>query len=133
SELHITNMNARPGKGTFRGHFVLRDFTDPQILMQLHSDLELKFLGDFLGISDLKQFTGRIELEMDFKEIVDIKLPEQSLSKLKEGVQSRLFVEDLSFNIPGYPHKVRNVNLHAKMENNRVTLDSAVMRIGGSD
>jgi hypothetical protein len=133
SELHITNMNARPGKGTFRGNFVLRDFTDPQILMQLHSDLELKFLGDFLGISDLQQFTGGIELEMDFKEIVDIKVPEQSLSKLKEGVQSRLLVKDLSFNIPGYPHRVKNVNLHARMENSRVTLDSAVVRIGGSD
>jgi hypothetical protein len=133
SELHITNMNARPGKGIFKGNFALRDFTDPHILMQIQSELELKFLGDFFGITDLKQFTGRIELEMDFKEIVDLKLPEQSLSKLKEGVQSRLLIEDLSFRIPGYPHRVQNVNVHAKMEQGRVILDSAVMRIGDSD
>jgi hypothetical protein len=133
SELHIMNMSARPGKGVFRGNFILRDFTDPQIIMQLQSQLELKFLGDFLGIHDLRQFTGTIELDMDFKEIVDFEPPEAHLAKLKEGVQSRLVIKGLSFNIPGYPHKIEDVDLHAKMEGGRVVLDSARLRVGGSD
>lgn len=133
SELHLVNMSARPGKGVFNGNFVLRDFTDPQILMQLQSELDLKFLGDFFGIRNLQQFTGKIKLAMNFKEIVDINMPEQSLSKLKEGIQSELSIEDLSFHIPGYPHRVEDMNIHAKMKNGRVTLDSALVRIGGSD
>jgi hypothetical protein len=133
SEFHVMDFKARPGQGIFRGNFALRDFTQPQILMQVFSELELSFLGAFLGIKDLQQFTGKIKLEMDFKEIMDINVPEQSLSRLKEGIQSKLTVTDLSFKIPGYPHAVRDVNLHATMSKGRVTVDSARVKIGNSD
>lgn len=133
SELHIMNVNARPGKGIFKGNFVMRDFTDPHILMQVQSELELKFVGDFFGIHDLRQFAGDIKLEMDFNEIVDIETPEQSLTRLKDGVQSKLEINNLSFRVPGYPHQIKDVTLRAEMKKGRVTLDSALIRIGGSD
>jgi hypothetical protein len=133
SEVHVINVSARPEKGIFKGHFVVRDFTKPQAVVQLKSELELKFLGEFLGIHDLKQMTGTIKLDMDFKELNDITLPEQSLNKLKEGVQSKLVVENLSFRIPNYPHPVRNMNIRAEMKNGRVTVDSATLEIGESD
>jgi len=133
SEVHILSVSARPEKGIFKGNFVVRDFTNPKTLVQIHSELELKFLGEFLGIPDLKQIAGKIKLDMDFKELHDIKLPEESLNKLKEGIQSKLSVENLTFRIPGYPHAVRGVNLHAEMKDGRVTLDSAALKIGESD
>jgi len=133
SEVHILSVNARPEKGIFKGNFVVRDFTDPKTLVQINSELELKFLGEFLGIADLKQITGKIKLDMNFKELHDIKLPEESLNKLKEGIESRLTVEDLTFRIPGYPHVVENMNVQAEMKNGRVTLDSAFLNIGKSD
>ena len=133
SELHITNVNARPGKGVFKANFVMRDFTRPQIVMQVNSELELKFLSEFFGIEGIKQTTGKIKLDMDFNELMDLKLPEQALSKLKEGIQSKLVVENLSFNIPGHPLPVENVNIHAEMNNGSIRLDSATMRIGKSD
>lgn len=133
SELRILNITARPEKGIFKGHFVVRDFTDPKTVVQINSQLELKFLGEFLGIHDLKQMTGTIKLDMDFKEVHDIPLPEASLNKLKEGVQSKLVVENLSFRIPGYPEEVREMNIHAEMKDGRVTVDSASLKIGKSD
>jgi uncharacterized protein involved in outer membrane biogenesis len=133
SELHITNVNARPEKGIFKGNFVMRDFTDPHVLMQIKSELELKFLGQFLGIPGLQQITGKIKLDMNFKEITDIELPEQALNKLKDGLQSELSVENLAFKVPGYPHQVRDMNVHAKMKDGRITLDSVFLRIGNSD
>ncbi|HEY3404402.1 MAG TPA: hypothetical protein VGK59_13520, partial [Ohtaekwangia sp.] len=133
SEVHILSVSARPEKGIFKGNFVVRDFTAPKTLVQINSELELKFLGEFLGIADLKQISGKIKLDMDFKELHDIKLPEESLNKLKEGIQSKLSVEDLTFRIPGYPHAVRNMNIRAEMENGRVKVDSAFLSIGESD
>lgn len=133
SELHITNVNARPEKGIFKGNFVMRDFTDPHVLMQIKSELELKFLCQFLGIPGLQQITGKIKLDMNFKEITDIELPEQALNKLKDGLQSELSVENLTFQVPGYPHQVRDMNVHAKMKDGRITLDSVFLRIGNSD
>lgn len=133
SEIRLTNVLARPGKGTFAGNFAIRDFTDPKVLLQLHSDLELGFIGDFLGIPDLQHLTGNVKLDMDVKELTDLDLPEQYIGQLKNGVQSELTVTGLSFRIPGYPHPVRNLNLHAVMENGEVTLDSLGVRVGGSD
>jgi hypothetical protein len=133
SELHLLNMTARPDKGIFRGNFIMRDFTDPKIIMQIDSELELEFIGAFLGIKDLERITGHIMLKMDFKELVDLSLPESSMSKLKEGIQSELTVKDLTFRVPGYPHIVRNLDLHAKMVNGSVTLDSLACKFGNSD
>ena len=133
SEVHILSVSARPEKGIFKGNFVLRDFTKPKTLIQINSELELKFLGEFFGIADLRQIAGKIKLEMDFKEIGDIRLPEESLNKLKEGIQSKLTVENLVFRIPGYPHEVTDMNIHAAMIDGQVTLDSASLKIGESD
>jgi hypothetical protein len=55
------------------------------------------------------------------------------LNKLREGIQSKLTVEDLSFQIPGYPHAVRDMNIHAEMKDGRVSVDSASLKIGDSD
>ncbi len=133
SELHILNFNAKPGSGVFKGNFVMKNFTDPQILMQLYSELNLRFVGEFLGIKDLEQISGEIKLNMNFREIVDMRIPEESLAKLKDGVQSELTVKDLEFRIPGYHLPIRNMNVHAQIQQGRLQLDSIAFRIGSSD
>lgn len=133
SELHVLNFNARPGTGVFKGNFVMKNFTDPQIIMQLYSELNLRFVGEFLGIKDLEQISGEIKLNMNFRELVDLRIPEASLAKLKDGVQSELTVKNLEFRIPGYHLPVRNMNVHAQIEQGRLQLDSIAFRIGSSD
>jgi hypothetical protein len=133
SELHLLGMHARPGSGIFDGNFVMRNFENPKILMQVNSKLELEFIGAFLGIKDLQRLTGQISLKMNFKELVDIGTPEQSMGKLTEGIQSELSVRNLTFRIPNYPYNVERLNLHANMKNGFVRLDSLVCNIGHSD
>ena len=133
SELHLLDMAAKPGKGVFRGNFMIKDFTDPHIIMQVYSELNIRFVGEFLGIKDLEQIEGDIRLNMNFRELADVQIPEQSLAKLKEGVQSELTVTNLAFRIPNYPLPVRNVNIHAQVAEGRLTLDTLNFRIGGSD
>lgn len=133
SELHVLNFNARPGTGVFKGNFVMKNFTDPQIIMQLYSELNLRFVGEFLGIKDLEQISGEIKLNMNFRELVDLRIPEENLAKLKDGVQSELTVKNLEFRIPGYHLPVRNMNVHAQIEQGRLQLDSIAFRIGSSD
>lgn len=133
SEIHLTNISAQPGKGIFNGHVIVRNFIKPQAVVDIHSELDLKFLGEFLGIQDLQQMSGTINLDMAYKEIDDIPLPEESLNKLKEGIQSRLEVENLSFRVPGYPHEIHDLNMKAEMEDGKVTIDSAFFSIAESD
>jgi hypothetical protein len=133
SELRLIGMHAKPGTGVFDGNFIMRDFENPKILMQINSNLELEFIGAFLGIKDLQRITGQISLKMNFKELMDISAPEQSMGKLSEGIQSELSVRNLTFRIPNYPHNVEHLNLHADMRNGFVKLDSLVCTIGHSD
>ena len=133
SELRLTDMTARPGKGIFTGDFVLRDFSDPKILMQIHSDLQLEFIGAFLGIKDLQRITGRIILNMNFKELVDLSMPEKAMGKLTQGIQSELAVQNLTFRVPAYPYIIEHLNLHADMKNGFVKLDSLSCNVANSD
>ncbi|MBW8683633.1 AsmA family protein [Chitinophaga rhizophila] len=133
SELHLMNMSAIPEKGVFKANFVMKDFTDPKMVMQIDSDLQLEFIGAFLGIPDLQRLTGHISLKMNFNELVDMTLPEASMGKLKEGIQSELRVSDLTFRIPNYPHIIHNLNLHADMKNGYVKLDTLSFYFGNSD
>jgi hypothetical protein len=133
SELRMLDMSARPGEGIFKGNFVLRDFTDPKVSMRVNSELELSFIGDFLGIRDLQRITGHISLKMDFKELVDLSLPEQNMDKLTQGIQSELTVKNLTFRIPNYPYNIEHLNMHAAMKDGLVKMDSLVCRIGHSD
>jgi uncharacterized protein involved in outer membrane biogenesis len=133
SELRLLDMRARPGEGVFKGNFVLRNFTDPKISMQVNSELELGFIGAFLGIKDLQRITGHIILKMDFKELVDLSLPGQSMDKLTEGIQSELTVRNLTFRIPSYPYTIEHLDMHADMKNGFVHLDSLSFNLGNSD
>ena len=133
SLLRVNDIYARPGEGRFKANFTMRDFTDPKILMQVNSDLELGFFGAFLGIRDLERITGRITLRMNFNELVDLSQPEKELSELTKGIQSELTVRDLTFRIPNYPYTVDHLNLHADMKDGFVKLDSLVCNIGHSD
>ena len=133
SELRLLNVGARPDKGVFRGDLVLRDFTNPKISMKVNADLELEFIGDFLGIKDLQRITGHINLKMDFKELVDISLPEQTIGKLTGGIQSELTVKNLSFRIPSYPQVVEHLNMHAHMKEGLLSLDTLSFKLGHSD
>jgi len=133
SELRLLNMNARPGKGIFKGNFIMRDFTDPKILMQVNSDLQLEFIGAFLGIEGLRRVSGQVILNMNFKELVDISTPEKSMDKLTKGIQSELSIRNLTFHIPGYPYVIEKLNAHANMKGGFVSLDTLSFRVGNSD
>ena len=133
SELRLLDMNARPGKGLFRGNFILRDFADPKLMMQVNSDLELGFIGDFLGIRDLQRITGHIRLKMNFKDLVDFSAPEKEMSELTQGIQSELRVTNLTFRIPNYPYTIQQLNAHAVMKNGAVRLDTLFFHLGHSD
>ena len=133
SELRLLDVNARPDKGIFKGNLVLRDFTNPKISMRVNSELELEFIGGFLGIKDLQRITGHISLKMDFKELVDISLPEQTIDKLTGGIQSELTVRNLSFRVPSYPYIIEHLDMHANMKDGFVKLDTLSFRVGQSD
>lgn len=133
SELRLTNFYAKPEEGLFQGQLVIRNFEDPYIKVNLNADLDLQFLGQFFEVEGLQRITGQIQLDMDFDELIDMDMPTEGLSRLKEGIDSELTIKNLSFIIPDYPLPVTNANGHAVMDAGKITLDFLRFRIGDSD
>jgi hypothetical protein len=133
SIFRLTDIHAKPEQGIFEGNFVIRNFADPYINMNLYSDLDLQFLEEFLGLEGLRGLTGQVIVNMKFNELVDITVPETQLVRLKEGIDSELIVKNLGFKMPGHPHPIRQLQAHAQMENGRVVVDKFSFKMGNSD
>jgi hypothetical protein len=133
SELRLTNFYAKPEEGLFQGHLVIRNFEDPYIKVSLNADLDLQFLGQFFEVEGLQRITGNVQLDVDFDELIDLDMPTEGLSRLKEGLDSELTIKNLSFIIPDYPLPVTKANGHAVMEGGKITLDFLKFNIGESD
>jgi hypothetical protein len=131
--LQLTNFYAKPEEGVFEGRMLIKNFKDPFIKVNLHADLDLEFLGEFFQIQGLKQTRGKILLDMDFDELVDLELPGENLAQLKKGIDSELTIKNLEFLVPGYPHRIKRMNGHAIMRDGFITLDSLNFLIAGSD
>lgn len=133
SVLELTNFYAKPEEGVFQGRLLIRNFLDPFIRVNLHADLDLAFLSRFFQIEGLQYIKGKILLDMDFDELIDLDLPGEQLAQLKKGIDSELKLKGLQFTLPGYPHQIKDLNGSAVMKDGRVEMDSLSFHIGGSD
>lgn len=133
SVFELTDFSVKPERGSFKGTLRVANFTDPQVAVTLASDIDLEFLGEFLGVENLQRLKGNVLLKMNFNEIIDFENPESSLEQLKKGIESELSVRGLSFIIPGYRHPIKKLDLHAEMQNGEVKMDTFALQISDSD
>ncbi len=133
SVFELRNFSFRPARGNFKGNLLIRDFTNPQVALTLMSDLDLDFVAEFLQINEVKNLKGNVRLNINFSELIDIGTPENSLMRLKEGIESELIVSNVSFALPLQAVSVQDLNAHAEMKAGKLTLDSLSLKAGHSD
>lgn len=133
AEFHLLDLNLRPGSGEFSGDFVVIDFVEPFIDVDLHCDLDLDFVGKFLNVEVLNELGGHVQVDMKLTELIDIAAPERNLARLKQGVDSELRVRDLHVRIPGHPHPIDDLDIHAQMRKGFVAIDTFSLRMATSD
>ncbi len=133
SEIQLQNFYVRPEEGSFEGTFLIRNFKDPYINVDLHADLDLEFLSEFFDVVVLDGIRGKVGVDMHFKEIVDMSLPAENLAHLKEGIDSELTISNLSFKLPNHPIPITEANLRAEMRKGSIILDTLYFKLGDSD
>jgi hypothetical protein len=133
TEIQLNNFFVRPEEGAFEGTFVIRNFKDPYIKVDLHADLDLEFLSAFFDVIVLDGLKGKVVVDMHFNEIVDLTLPTENLAHLKEGIDSEITVSNLSFKLPNHPIPITNANMRAEMCSGSIILDTLHFRLGDSD
>lgn len=130
----MDKINAQPEAGIFNAKLTVENFNEPDIDLNLKSNFNLDFLVKFLNIDDeISNAKGFVGLTMNFHDIIDLTHPEKSLEKLNESYFTELIVKDLSFSSKSYPLPVSNVNIHADLEGNQLTIDQFQGIIGKSD
>lgn len=133
SEFRLLDLNARPEQGVIKANLILKNFKDPYVDLKVFTDFDLQFLADFLQVSTLQNLKGKVMLDVNYNELVDINNPQTALQGVKQGINSKLTVRNLEFKIPGYPLTLKNINASASMDKGKLTLDSLSLNAGNSD
>ena len=131
--LVINDFSARPETGTFTGAISVENFDAPDIEMKVNSDFNLGFLAEFLNIEGLEDVSGRVILDMNFHDIIDIDDPSKAIERLNESYYTELTVEGLRFKSPDFHLPLSDINIHATMDGHAAIVDQFTARAGNSD
>lgn len=131
--LVIEDFTARPETGTFKGGVSIKNFASPDIEMQLNSEFNLDFLTEFLSIDNLQDITGKVALEMNFHDIIDLDDPSKAIERLNESYYTELKVEGLNFTSPDFHLPFKNINIHAAMDGHKAIIDQFTVETGNTD
>lgn len=129
----LNDFSARPEAGTFKGKLVVKNFESPEIDLNLNSDFELDFLAKFLDVKTLSDLQGKVVLDMNFRDIIDLQNPEKSLEKLNESYYTKLKVSNLSFKTSKYHLPIHEIDIDAVVEGKELTLNNLFLKVGKSD
>jgi len=133
SVFELQDFSARPETGAFKGKLRVKNFSSPDIDMQLQSQFQLDFLADFLGIQNIQDLKGSVTLTMNFHDIVDLDRPERTIEKLNQSYFTQLEVKDLSFSTPRFHLPVNDLDIKASMTGNEANIEQFNIRVGNSD
>lgn len=133
SEFRLTDFNAKPEQGIVKANLILKNFTDPYVNLQVFTDFDLQFLADFVQMSTIEKLSGKVLLDVNYNELVDLTESGAMMKGLKQGIKSKLTVQNLQFKLPEYPHVFRNINASATMNEGRLVLDSFQIKVADSD
>lgn len=132
-EFVLENVTAKPEAGTFFADLHITNFESPEIDMSITSNFDLDFLAKFLNVTSLRNLDGDVSIKMNFKDIVDLQNPEKSLEEFSQSYYTELDVNDLSFEIPGYPLPFDSIDIKATMNGNHANIEYFFLNVGNSD
>lgn len=129
----LSDFSADPDAGFFKGDLTVKNFISPDIQLRLDADFELDFLAKFLNYEDLQDLKGRVQLTMNFRDIIDLANPEKSIERLNESYFTEINVTDLGFKSPKYHLPVEKINIKAKMDGHQTDIERFDLKVGASD
>lgn len=133
SEVKIQNFSAKPDAGIFNGSLRITNFVSPEIDVQLDSDFDLNFLTGFFNLNDLRNLTGKVQLQMNFNDIIDLENPERALEEFNQSYYTKLVIDNLNFSSDSFHLPIRNLSVKASAEGNLTEIELFKFNLGESD
>ena len=133
SEFRLNDFNALPEQGLVKANFIIKNFEDPYVNLTIDTDFDLNFIAEFFQLDNIEQLKGKVLLSVNYNELVDVSQVENTLLGFKQGVDSKLSIENLEFRFPNYPYRFKNINVLATMKDGRLSLDNFGIQVNTSD
>lgn len=133
SEVRIQNFSAKPEAGIFNGNLRITNFVSPEIDVQLDSDFDLNFLTGFFNLNDLQNLTGKVQLQMNFNDIIDLENPERALEEFNQSYYTKLVIDNLNFQSDSFHLPIKNLSVKASAEGNLTEVELFKFNLGESD
>lgn len=131
--LSISEFSAQGKTGQITGSLDINDLTQPGIVLNLKSDIDLSEWLIFVPIDTLTETTGKVIMDLhfenQFKSLSNIK-PEE-LKRAKASGQ--LGLENISFAFKGANKKIENLNGNLAFAGNDLRVNSFSFKTGQSD
>lgn len=134
--LKVQDFTANPAAGNVTANLSIDNFTDPEIDFQVNSSFDLEFLVDFFNvdeITEIKDLSGSIDLQMKFHDIVNIDSPTHVIAKLNEAYYANLNVKDLKFKYGADEMPVHDMDLLVEMNGHKAEVKYCELMLGNSD
>ena len=131
SELVIQQFNARPEIGNFKGSLKIKNFKSPEVEITLNTDFHIDFLVRFFNLKHLSGTKGKVLLNVNFHDIIDLECPERAIDKLNESYYTALTIENLQFKNANLP--ITDFDLQAILNGHEAKIEHLNLKIGDSD
>ena len=132
-QFSLTDFSSRPAAGFFKGHLIVKNFSEPEIDTKIISDFDLDFLSKFLDLKGIDELKGKVKLTMNFRDIIDLEHPEKSIEKLNESYFTELKVTNLSFKSKDFHLPISKFNIDATLEGHEAKIKKFDLVMGKSD
>jgi hypothetical protein len=133
SELIIHKFKARPEIGSFKGDFSIKNFESPEIKIALNADFNLDFIIKFINLRDLKGTKGKIILDVNFHDIINLDSPEKVINNLNKSYYTSLKVENLELKHLNNDFSISNCDMKALLNGHKAEVEYLKLKIGESD
>ncbi|WP_417589436.1 AsmA-like C-terminal region-containing protein [Owenweeksia hongkongensis] len=131
--LHISEFSAKGKTGKISGTLDINDLTQPGIILNLKSDLDISEWLIFVPIDTITEASGKafvdLHFENKFKSLTNIKPEELKRAK----ASGKLSLENISFAFKGADKKIENLNGNLAFAGNDLRVNSFSFKTGQSD
>jgi hypothetical protein len=132
-ELQIKSLSGKPEESVFKGSFHIKNFLNPYVSIDFHSNLDLATLQNFYPNENLQSLKGWLSIDMTIDELLDYNDVQGTLGKLKDGTDSRLILKNVSIKPIGYPLPIENINADIRIIAGKLVMNSLKAKIKEND
>lgn len=129
----LHNFTAKPQGGMIKGDVEITDFTAPLVDLDLSSKFDIGFVSKFLNMEHLHNVGGKGEVNIQFKDIIDLKNPEHSVSSLNEAYEMKIALKNVHFASDQLDLPIKNFNFLTEVHGHKATIKIFGLLYGKSD